>query len=181
MGEKKAIDHARQLIEKYIGKPFFNKLYGHNLRMSSQEMQKGLDFINRHFYIIRDEEGLPKIKWVIDKTQEAIFRYGIKGLVIDPYNELNTERASNISETEYVSKMLSQIKRFAQSNNIHVWFVAHPRILKDYKNQAPTLYDISGSAHFANKTDNAITIHRPFINDGNKVAKKLVLVQVQKV
>lgn len=32
-----------------------------------------------------------------------------------------------------------------------MWFVAHPRQLREWKGQAPNLYDISGSAHFINK------------------------------
>jgi len=32
-----------------------------------------------------------------------------------------------------------------------VWLVAHPRQLADWQGKAPTLYDISGSAHFINK------------------------------
>merc|ERR1711959_62130 len=144
-------------------------------------MREAFNFIDRHFYLIRDEEKLPKIDWVIEKAELALFRCGIKGLVIDPYNDLNTERPHNVYETEYVNKMLSLIKRFALFNNIHVWFVAHPRILRDYKNHAQTVYDISGLAHFANKTDNVITIHRPFRNEADEMAKKLVLVQVQKV
>lgn len=40
-------------------------------------------------------------------------RYNIKGLVIDPYNELDHTREFE-SETEYVSQMLSKVKRFAQ-------------------------------------------------------------------
>lgn len=38
-----------------------------------------------------------------------------------------------------------------QTTGVHVWFVAHPRQLREWKGQAPNLYDISGSAHFINK------------------------------
>ena len=41
-------------------------------------------------------------------------RYGIRGLVIDPYNELDHQRAKNTTETEYVSQLLTKLKRFAQ-------------------------------------------------------------------
>lgn len=33
----------------------------------------------------------------------------------------------NRTETEYVSQMLTKVKRFAQHHCCHVWFVAHPR------------------------------------------------------
>ncbi len=87
-------------------------------------------------------------------------RYGIRGLVIDPYNELDHQRPVHMNETEYVSQMLTKIKRFAQHNDVHVWFVAHPRQLQGWKGEPPNLYDISGSAHFINKADNGIVIHR---------------------
>lgn len=34
--------------------------------------------------------------------------------MIDPYNELDHQRPSSMTETEYVSQMLGKIKRFAQ-------------------------------------------------------------------
>jgi twinkle protein len=96
-------------------------------------------------------------------------RYGIKGLIIDPYNELDTRRGQRVFETEYVSCMLSKIKRFAQQHECHVWFVAHPRTQRGFGIgggsaglPAPSMYDISGSAHFINKADNGIVIHRPY-------------------
>lgn len=49
-----------------------------------------------------------------------------------------------------------------QHYNVHVWLVAHPRQLQDYiSSKPPTLYDISGSAHFYNKCDAGIVVHRP--------------------
>lgn len=98
-----------------------------------------------------------------------VCRYGIKGLVIDPYNELDTRRGRDMSETEYVSCMLSKVKRFAQHYECHVWFVAHPRTQRGLgvgggssTLSAPSMYDISGSAHFINKADNGIVVHRPY-------------------
>ena len=38
-----------------------------------------------------------------------IHRHGIRGLVIDPYNELEQQRGSQ-SETEYISAMLSKVR-----------------------------------------------------------------------
>ena len=53
-------------------------------------------------------------------------RYGINGLVIDPYNELDHHRPPGMSETEYVSQMLGRLKRFGLLTDCHVFFVAHP-------------------------------------------------------
>ena len=67
-----------------------------------------------------------------------------------------------MTETEYVSQLLGKVKRFAQNYGVHVWFVAHPA--KPHRESGslpvPTLYDISGSANWANKADIGIVVHR---------------------
>lgn len=57
-----------------------------------------------------------------------------------------------------------QIKKFAKENSVHVWLVAHPRQMQAWKGAAPTLYDISGSAHFNNKADVGIVVHRDMLS-----------------
>jgi twinkle protein len=160
--EKKATDHARQLAEKYIGKPFFDLPYARGIpRMTPDELDKAIDWVDDRFFLIRyEDDQLPSVDWVLDIAKAAVYRYGIRGLVIDPYNELDHRRPESMNETEYVSQMLTKVKRFAQTAGVHVWFVAHPRQLREWKGQAPNLYDISGSAHFINKADNGIVIHR---------------------
>ena len=73
---------------------------------------------------------MPSIDWVLELAKAAVLRYGIRGLVIDPYNALSHLRPANLTETEFVSQLLTKVKRFAQTNDCHVWFVAHPRQLK---------------------------------------------------
>ncbi|CAL9043305.1 twinkle homolog protein, chloroplastic/mitochondrial-like isoform X1 [Musa acuminata AAA Group] len=160
--ENKVRDHARKLLEKYINKPFINSRYGESTeRMSVQELEQGKKWLNDTFYLIRcEDDSLPSIDWVLELAKSAVVRYGIRGLVIDPYNELDHQRSSKLTETQYVSHMLTKIKRFAHHHSCHVWFVAHPRQLQNWRGYPPNLYDISGSAHFINKCDNGIVIHR---------------------
>ncbi|ERN14768.1 hypothetical protein AMTR_s00032p00034370 [Amborella trichopoda] len=161
--ENKVREHARKLLEKHIKKPFFeNSRYGDSIpRMSRDELREGKQWLSDTFHLIRyEDDSLPSIKWVIDLAKAAVLRYGVRGLVIDPYNELDHQRPPNQTETEYVSQMLTLVKRFAQHHQCHVWFVAHPRQLQNWNGGAPNLYDISGSAHFINKCDNGIVVHR---------------------
>ncbi|CAL9075667.1 unnamed protein product [Musa textilis] len=160
--ENKVREHARKLLEKHIGKPFFNVRYGGSTeRMTVQELEQGKKWLNDTFHLIRCEDDcLPSINWVLRLAKAAVLRYGVRGLVIDPYNELDHQRSPNQTETEYVSQMLTMIKRFAQHYSCHVWFVAHPRQLQNWTGGPPNMYDISGSAHFINKCDNGIVIHR---------------------
>ncbi|OVA05130.1 Toprim domain [Macleaya cordata] len=160
--ENKVREHARKLLEKYIKRPFFGARYADSVeRMSVDEFEQGKEWLNDTFYLIRCEDDcLPSIKWVLELAKAAVLRHGVRGLVIDPYNELDHQRPPNQTETEYVSQMLTKIKRFAQHHSCHVWFVAHPRQLHHWVGGPPNLYDISGSAHFINKCDNGIVVHR---------------------
>ncbi|KAE9599195.1 putative DNA helicase [Lupinus albus] len=179
--ENKVRDHARKLLEKHVKKPFFEARYGENVeRMSVEEFQQGKIWLNDTFHLIRcEDDSLPNVKWVLDLAKAAVLRHGVRGLVIDPYNELDHQRPPNQTETEYVSQMLTLIKRFAQYHGCHVWFVAHPRQLHHWVGGPPNLYDISGSAHFINKCDNGIVIHRNRDPDAGPIDQ--VQVYVRKV
>ncbi|KAK4488077.1 hypothetical protein RD792_003819 [Penstemon davidsonii] len=160
--ENKVREHARKLLEKHVKKPFFDIRYAGSVeRMSIEEFEQGKKWLSDSFALIRCENDcLPSINWVLELARIAVLRHGVNGLVIDPYNELDHQRPPNQTETEYVSQMLTKIKRFAQHHSCHVWFVAHPRQLQNWIGGPPNLYDISGSAHFINKCDNGIVVHR---------------------
>ncbi|XP_073058475.1 twinkle homolog protein, chloroplastic/mitochondrial [Primulina eburnea] len=160
--ENKVREHARKLLEKHIQKPFFDVRYGKSVeRISIEELEQGKKWLSESFSLIRCENDcLPSINWVLELARIAVLRHGVNGLVIDPYNELDHQRPPNQTETEYVSQMLTKVKRFAQHHSCHVWFVAHPRQLHNWIGGPPNMYDISGSAHFINKCDNGIVIHR---------------------
>ncbi|KAL6873781.1 hypothetical protein ACP4OV_013863 [Aristida adscensionis] len=180
-GKTTVREHARKLLEKRIKKPFFDARYGGSVeRMTPDEFEAGKQWLNETFHLIRcEDDSLPSINWVLDLAKAAVLRYGVRGLVIDPYNELDHQRPSNQTETEYVSQILTKIKRFAQHHSCHVWFVAHPRQLHNWTGGPPNMYDISGSAHFINKCDNGIVIHRN--RDPNAGPIDVVQVCVRKV
>lgn len=179
--ENQVREHGRKLLEKRIGKPFFNAPYSGSVpRMTKQDFEEGKAWLNRTFYLIRcNNDQLPSVQWLLDVAKSAVMRYGIRGLVIDPYNELDHQRPPNMTETEYVSQILTKIKRFAQHHDCHVWFVAHPKQLQGWRGDAPSLYDISGSAHFINKCDIGIIVHRN--RDPDKGPADRVQIHVRKV
>ena len=117
---------------------------------------------------------------VLRLARALVFRKGIKGLVIDPWNELDHSRSSNQSETEYISDALTKIRRFARTYGVHVWLVAHPTKMQkgsDGKYPVPNPYDVSGSAHWRNKADNCLTVWRDLSAPHNRE----VQVHVQKI
>eukprot|EP00252_Welwitschia_mirabilis_P004837 TRINITY_DN15166_c0_g1_i1.p1 TRINITY_DN15166_c0_g1~~TRINITY_DN15166_c0_g1_i1.p1 ORF type:complete len:628 (-),score=92.37 TRINITY_DN15166_c0_g1_i1:418-2301(-) len=154
-------DHGRKLIEKYKRKPFFDFGYGEaQSRLTLEEFDSGKAWLTKAFYLFRsDDDSLPKISSILESAKASVLQYGVRGIVIDPYNEIDHE-SSSYRETEFVSQMLTKLRCFAQSYDCHVWLVAHPRQVSHLHGQPPDIYDISGSAHFISKCDNCIMIHR---------------------
>jgi len=150
-----------KMTEKFIGKPFFA---GPNKRMDEEELSNAESFLNEHFYLINPEQV--EIDYILSIAKSLIYRHGINGLIIDPYNELDHKRPIGMSETEYISQFLSKVRRFAKLNNIGIWVVAHPvKPPIENRDKPPTIYDISGSANWANKSDNALAIFRHAYDD----------------
>jgi twinkle protein len=158
--ENPPADHIAKLAEKYLGAPFWD---GPTQRMSETDLLRAIQWCEDYFYLIRTEDESPTIDWILTAAKAAVLRHGVKGLILDPYNEIEHKRPANMSETEYVSQLLGKVKRFAQNHGCHVWFIAHPAKLyaDNGKAPVPTLYDISGSAHWANKADFGVVVHRP--------------------
>lgn len=160
--------HAAKLIEKFTGKKFDK----HNLPIPEYKEVKA--HLEQDFSFISPADY--KLDTILEKAKFLVRKKGIKGLIIDPYNRLEDEQGGQ-NETRYVSHVLDKLQNFAQHNDVLVILMAHPT--KQPKNkdgviEAPTLYDISGSANFYNKADFGIVVHR------NRV-ENTVEVHVQKV
>ena len=131
--------------------------------MTYDTLMAGAEWVSNHFVFIENKETLPTLEWILERAKDAVLRYDIKGLIIDPWNRI--EKVLNgKSETDYVAESIPKILRFAANYSVHVWLVVHPK--QQVKNPktgeipVPSLYDMAGSAHFVNMCDNGIVIHR---------------------
>lgn len=148
--------HVMKLIEK-----FCHKRNGH-IKTDSDEYAKAKEFVGQHFKFIA-QKGDVSVDGILARARQLVLRHGIRGLVIDPWNELDHNLAPGQSETLYISQEITKIRKFARENQVHVWLVAHPKSLqkdKDGNYPVPRAYDISGSAHWNNKADNCLAIWR---------------------
>jgi twinkle protein len=154
--------HQGMMAEKYIGRRFGE---GSPHRMTKQEL-------------IKFAESEPASRVTLGRLAEndtfadlllacrdfaASCRGYQPGVILDPWNQLEHCRPAHMTETDYVSDSLSATIRITEKTGAHVWIVAHPTKLHRDKNgerPVPTPYDISGSAHWFNKPDNCICIHR---------------------
>lgn len=107
-----------------------------------------------------DEDEEMTLDHFLNLARIAVTRHGAKMIVLDPWNEIEHKRRRDESETEYVSRALRAIKRFARQYDVAFWLVAHPTKPQPGYKGAPGLYDISGSANFANKAEYGLTYHR---------------------
>jgi twinkle protein len=148
------------IISKYIGKPAIQSDNGH---MTEFEMDCGCNWAYHHYIFIRPETESPTPEWVIEKATDCVVRYGTRGIIVDPWNEMEHGRKPGMTETEYVSEVLHKFRQFAQERNVAVFLVAHPS--KPMRSAdglliPPGPYDISGSANWYNKPDIVLTVFR---------------------
>jgi len=159
--------HIRRLAQIVTEKPFDK---GVGDRMSSQELQDAMAWIDQHFYFIETREHIPNISKILQIAKQSCQKFGINGIVIDPYNEVDAKRSGNYREDEHIRDFISNCKRFARRHDVTIWVVAHPtKLPKDNNGEytPPTAYDIAGASHWHNQSDAVVTVHRDF--DDNSI------------
>lgn len=167
--------HVTKIAEKVTDKSFgFRKNPDH--RLSEKDLEYSLGVIDKHFHFINLSLVDVTMDGLIAKAEELVKKKGINGLLFDPWNCI--EHKYGESETKYVLECLNKLIAFLDKYKVHCFLVAHPTKLKKdpktNKYEVPTMYSISGSAHFFNRTHNGISVYRDFESN-------LVDVYVQKV
>lgn len=150
-----AVDFYDDLIEMYVGKWLD--------QMTEQEYTEGAQFINDHIFYVYPEDTHDLLS-INEKFRYLILKKGLDGVLIDPWNQLDHIQKPYQREDQYLSEQLKDVKRFALLNHISYNIVAHPvKQPKDEDKSIPPvdMYDVSGGAMWANKSDNIISYYRP--------------------
>ena len=166
--------HLRRLVQLKVQKAFDE---GFVNRMTKEELQEGLKWINDRFYFMESKEATPDIDQILSIAKGSVLKYGCDALVIDPYNEVSAVRKGNAREDEHIRDFISKAKRFAQVHNVTIFVVAHPTKLpkgNDGSYLPPTAYDISGASHWSNQSDAILTIHRDFDENSIQVITRKI-------
>jgi hypothetical protein len=174
------IDFYKDLIHTYIGKS--TERY-HSNQMTPEEYNRGMDFINEHFFFVYPKDDSPTPEYINERFGELIVKHKIDGCITDPYNQLDNDYGKNGRDDIYISAYLSKEKRFALNNDVYKIIIAHPKsnltLNKAGNYECPTEYNLAGGAMWANKCDNLLATYRPFytlekvILQLNSVRKKL--------
>ena len=161
--------HIARLAELIDGKPF-SKDVPENQRMSKEGIDQAVELLEEHCHYVIPDALNRKVDDILDLAKVLVAREGIKGLIVDPWNEISMDEMGN-SETHFIREALGKLRRFARSHQVAIWIVAHPA--KQYKDKAtgaykpPNLYDISGSSRWRDMCDNGICIFRKAENEGD--------------
>lgn len=152
-------DLSARLLEQHYKVLSFTT--GH-LKMTRADILNACDALKDRCMFLEPREDDPTLQDILDRCLPLLDR-GLKGLVIDPYGEFEHRLPQGMTETKYISGLLSTVRAFARKHDVHIWIVAHPtKIQKDEDGnyQVVKPYDISGSAAWFSKPDNILSIHR---------------------
>lgn len=155
--------HAGKLISKLCGMWVNRKEY-----LSQEWYRKAKQYINDNFKFIDLERY--DLDTVLNKARELIFRFGIKVLVIDPYNKVRMS-GKYYEVTEYTNAYLLKIHEFCQKYDVLVFLVAHPvkPSNDERKTYEPDFYSIKGGGEFYDMSPHGLLVHRDYEHNLVKV------------
>lgn len=123
-----------------------------------------LDHLEQHLTIVSNslhDDAEIDLDAYLELIRVAVVRNGARIVVLDPWNELEHKRRRDETETDYIGRAIRALKAFARRHDVSLWVVAHPTKPQKGATGAPGLYDIAGSANWANKADYGLIYHRP--------------------
>ena len=170
--------HLSKMLRKATNKAFGRQYNG---TMTEKEALEGVEAFDKYISFVSIDDDTHDIDSLLKITEDLVLSEGINGMIIDPWNTIEHNRPKNLTETEYVSSALSKVTYLARKYDIHIWIVAHPTKMQKLNNGkygVPLPYDIAGSANWANKSDNAITV---YIDKGEGIPDNAVQIHVTKV
>ena len=164
--------HISKLARKLIGKNWFG-----TDRINEVEKNLAMRFIEGKIWFVMPEKDFT-LDSILETVKVLKRQKGINCFVLDAWNRLEHKYGGSMSETKYINESLTKLDAFCAMNNLHCFLVAHPtKMEKDKKTgkyMVPTLYNISGAAHFFNLTANGMCVYRDY-------STNTVQVHVQKV
>lgn len=156
--------HAGKLISKMAG-----QWVRYKEQIGSEWFESGISVLDNSFKFI-DLESYDLVD-VLEKTRQLIFRFGIKVLVIDPFNKVRLKASLHKRDTEYANDYLLMIDDFCRKYDILIFLIAHPRKPSgsEVKLYEPSFYDIKGGGEFYDMSPHGLLVHRDFENKKVKI------------
>ena len=158
-----AEEFFEEVIHCYVGKTT-DKDYPMS-RMTEQQYTEAIDFIDKYFFTVFPEEK-QTLDEIFERFDYLVRKHGINAIIIDPYNSVEHLVRPGETIDQYVTRFMGMLRRFAQKRNVCVILVAHQNPPEKLTNTGdlpePNMYKVKNGGSFADRTDNLLTIHRPF-------------------
>lgn len=127
--------------------------------VTEEQYLEAVDWVHEHF-ILEHPESRTLVE-IMELARVCVMRHGVKGIVIDPWTEVESPRGPGVNESEHIGMSLAKIRAFGQDHKTHMAVVAHPTKPDRLNQDKPvTPYDISGSANWFNKADAMVSVFR---------------------
>jgi len=134
--------------------------------------------IKDHFIWVEEDLTKVNLDTLLSIFKQVSIQHGVKFFYIDPFNFLE-----DAYDYKQLGQSLTKMTQFVKNHNVHMFVVAHPKKPqrnKDGSYPKFTLYDVSGTADWYNKTYNGIVVQRNY-SEKSPVNTDMVDVYVEKV
>lgn len=122
-------------------------------------------WLDNKIYIYNNNYGNDAQK-ILNSVEQCITKNKVDLVILDNLMSMNLESLSG-DKYERQTKLVLGLVRYAQDNDVHILFVAHPRKSIGFLR----LEDISGTADLTNAVENVFIVHR--VNMDFKAKSKL--------
>lgn len=152
---------------------YYQKTWSVNLpnSLTDDEIKTSFEALHDYFVFYALPQCDRNMSAVLDCVADDIRDIGIQGFLFDPWSELTPPSRLVGSMTHFVQGNLELLNAFVKANNIHNWTVVHPGKRSNLARSAvgqrkpATLEDCLDSAHFENKADYGLSVHRPYMGE----------------
>lgn len=162
-------EYYHDFVEMLLGKnctPFMFDGKPNLDKPSPEEYFHAYDFISNYVFYMYPKDDAPTLDYVLERFLEMVIKEKVAGCCIDPWNQvMHDYKGFGSNASKYLEYALGRIARFAQTNDVYMDIIVHPKMMPKASNgnyECPDIFDVNDGAMWNNKLDNLLVYHRPF-------------------
>lgn len=156
-GELKRKRVYKWLTYQAAGKKYIHSTQYENFYEMNKDCEEPISkWLNEKVYIYNNNYG-NLFSFIKSELNKLVCEKKVDLIILDNLMSIDIDDLSDETNKQQ-TVFVNQLKRFAESNNVHVVFVAHPK--KPQEHRLIGKYDVSGSANMPNYVDNIMIIYR---------------------
>lgn len=156
------------LVEKLTKMPFGKEIHFDEYGKPRPRLPKDLlleahKFVQNHFRFMLPQEKNFTVDNIIDMSSSLVKNFGVKGIVVDPFNMIEYNKPPQMREDIYIGQCLLKLNALKRKHGLWVGVAAHPKTPqanKDGSYPVPSIMALAGGVIFGNMIDFGISVHR---------------------